>query len=169
MQPVVPEGGLPDIVAPSGAQPLRGAIQVREDMANVGRIEWRMDDCIRPIELPFEFFAARRLADHDRAGRSAFVEPARDLVATRRELRLVDIAAIGDVVAAVFQYRRQHPAMLVRVVDLERALLQVGAARSDRVVIVEAPRSLSLLKQRPMRYQRSPADIADLDRARLID
>src|SRR5947209_4206794 len=35
IQPVVPECGLPSIVAPNRSQPLRVAIQVREDTANI--------------------------------------------------------------------------------------------------------------------------------------
>src|SRR5713101_5968495 len=98
MQPVVPERGLPSIVAPNRSQPLTVAVQVREDPANIGRIEWHVNYRIRPVELPFEFLGARRLADHHRTRCGTFVEPRRDLITTRRELGLVDIAAIGDVV-----------------------------------------------------------------------
>jgi hypothetical protein len=86
-----------------------------------------------------------------------------------RELGFVDITAIGDVVAAVFEYCRQHAAMLVRVVDAKRALLQVGATRSDGVVVVEALLPLGPREQRLMRDRRAPADVADIDRARLIE
>ena len=143
-------------------------IQFREDTANIGRIEWQVNDRIRPIELPFEFLGARRLADHHRTRRGTLVEPRGDLIATRRELGSVDIAAIGDEVAAVFEYCRQHAAMFVRAVDAERAVLQVGAARSHGVVVIEALLPLGLLEQRLMRDRRAPADIADIDRARLI-
>ena len=43
MQPVVPERGFPSIVAPNRSQPLGVAIQVREDAANIRRIEWHVD------------------------------------------------------------------------------------------------------------------------------
>ena len=43
MQPVVPERSLPSIVAPSRSQPLRVAVQLREDTTNIGRIEWHVN------------------------------------------------------------------------------------------------------------------------------
>jgi hypothetical protein len=59
--------------------------------------------------------------------------------------------------------------MFVRSVDAERALLQAGAIRSHGAVIVEALLPLGLLEQRLMRDRRAPADVADIDRARLIE
>jgi hypothetical protein len=82
MQPVAPERGLPNIVAPNRSQPLRVAVQVRRDTANIGRIEWPVNYRIRPIELPFEFLGARCLADHHRTRRRTLVEPCRDLITT---------------------------------------------------------------------------------------
>src|SRR5215831_15880437 len=168
MQPIVPESGLSHVVAPNRAQPLRVAVQVRDDTANVGRIEWHVNYRVRPIELSFEFPGARRLADHHRTRGGTFIESRGDLITTRRELGLVHIAAISDVVAAVFEYCRQHAAMFVRAVDAERALLQVGATRSHGVVVVEALLPPGLLEQRLMGDRRAPADVADIDRARLI-
>lgn len=94
----MPERRLPNIIAPNRSQPLRLAVQLREDTANIGRIEWQVNYRIRPIELPFEFFGARRVADHHRTRRGTLVESRRDLITTRRELGFVDIAAIGNVV-----------------------------------------------------------------------
>src|SRR5262249_9860170 len=116
----------------------RVRIKVRDDAANLGRIEWHVNYRIRPVELPLEFLAACRLPDHHCTRSGTLVEPSRDLIAPRRQLRLVDIAAMGDVVTGVFEYGREHAAMFVRIVDAERALLQVGAARGHGVVVIEA-------------------------------
>ena len=164
----MPLCGLANIVAPNRSQPLRVAIQVGENAANIRRIERHVDDRIGPIELLLEFLRARRLADHHCARRGPLVEPRGDLVATRRELRSVHIAAIGDVVAAVFEQCRQHAAMFVRTVDAERAVLQVRATRGHSVVVVEALPPLRVVEQRLMGDRRAPAYVANLDRARLI-
>src|SRR5262249_54794017 len=74
------------------------------------------------------------------------------------------------VVASVLEYCCQHAAMFVRTVDAERALLQVEATGSYRVVVVvEALLLFSLLEQSLMRDRGAPADIADMDRPRLIE
>ncbi len=78
MQPVVPERGLPSIIAPNRSQPLRVAVQVREDTANIRRTEWHVNYRIRPIELSFEFFGAWRLADHYRTRRGTLVDDWQD-------------------------------------------------------------------------------------------
>src|SRR5262245_39836608 len=59
--------------------------------------------------------------------------------------------------------------MLLRVVDPERALFQVGAARGDRIEIIETATTSGLFQQCLMCDLRSPADIADVDWTRLID
>jgi hypothetical protein len=164
----VPLSGLPYIVAPNRSQPLRVAIQVRENAANIGRIERHVDDRIRPIELLLEFLRAWRLADHYCACRGPLVEPRGDHIAACRKLGFIHIAAIGDVVAAVFEQCCQHTAMFVRAVDAERAVLPVGAARGHGVVVVEALPPLGVIEQRLMREGRAPAYVANLDRARLI-
>src|SRR5262249_22519023 len=138
--------------------------------ANVRRIEWEVNHGVRPIELPFESFRARGLADHHRAGGGALVESRRHLLAASSELRFVDIAPIGYVVAAVPEDCCQHTAMFLRVVNAERALLHVGATRGHGVVVVEkALLPLRRVQQRSMRYWRTSTDVADIDRARLIE
>src|SRR6516164_2046401 len=127
-----------------------------------------MNDGVRPIELPFEFVGARRLADHHRACGSALIESRRHLLSARSEDRYVYIAPIGYVVATVLEYCRQHAAMLVRAVDAERTLLHVGAARGHGVVVVKAVLPRCRLQKRLMCYWRTPADVADINRARLI-
>src|SRR5260370_32078974 len=52
--------------------------------------------------------------------------------------------------------------------DTERAVLQVGATRSHSVVVVKALLQLGLIEQRLMRDRRAPANVTDVDRARLI-
>src|SRR5215212_616998 len=59
--------------------------------------------------------------------------------------------------------------MLVRVVDAKRAVLEVDAARSHGVVVIEELPQLGVLEKRLMRYLRPPADIANLYRSRLIE
>src|SRR6516165_1884765 len=123
MQPVVPERGLPDIVAHDRSQPLGIVVEVREDTADIRRIEWHMNDRIWPIKLPREFLAAGRLADHDRACRDPFVKPRRDLFAAGCEFGIVNAAAMGDEVAAVPENARKHDAMIARTVDAKCAFL----------------------------------------------
>src|SRR6516165_8889693 len=127
-----------------------------------------MNDGVRPIELPFEFVDTRRLADHHRACRGALIESRRHLFSAWSELGLVYIAPIGYVVSAVLEYCRQHAAMFGRAVDAERTLLHVGAARGHGVVVVKAVLPLCRLQKRLMCYWRTPADVADINRARLI-
>src|SRR5258708_3471472 len=137
MQPVVPERGLPNVVAPNRSQPLRVAVEISEDPTNIGRIEWHVNYRIRPVKLPFEFFGTRRLADHHRPRCGTFVEPRRELITARRELRLVDIAAIGEVVAGGLGYFRGHAAGVLRGIAPKRALLWVGAPPRPRVRVIE--------------------------------
>src|SRR5262245_66049722 len=117
MQPVVPESGLAGTVAPNRLQPLRITVQVREDTTDVRPADRHVNDRIRPVELPREFLGAGCLSDHHRARRSPLIKSRGDLVTTSRELGFVDMAAVGDEVAAVLEYCRQHAAMFVRVVD----------------------------------------------------
>ena len=156
-------------MTPNRLQSLRVTAQVCKDTANIRRIEGNVDHRIRPIELPFEFLRTRRLADHHRARSGALVEPRGNFIATRREFGIVDMAAVRDEVTTMFEYRRQHDAMFVRVVDAECALLQVEATRSHRIKIIEAPPALGVLQQRLMSDQGAPANVADIDRTRLID
>ena len=57
----------------------------------------------------------------------------------------------------------------MRTVDMESAVLPVGTARGHSVVVVEAVPPFRLIKQRLMRHRRATTNIADLDRAGLID
>src|ERR1700738_3233419 len=100
MQPIVPECGLPNIVLSNRSQPFGVAVQIRDDAADIGRIKWHLNYRIRLIGLTSEFLGARRLADHPRPRRDTLVESRRNLITHRCELGLVDIAAIGYVVAA---------------------------------------------------------------------
>src|SRR5882672_946609 len=103
MQPVVPERGLPNIVASGGTQSLSIGVQLRKDTANIGSIKWQVNDCIWPIKLPLEYVAARRLPQHHCTCCGTFVETRRDLIAPCRELGSIDKAAIGNEVAAMFE------------------------------------------------------------------
>jgi hypothetical protein len=57
VQPIVPRRGLANIIAPHGAQALGIAVQIRENAADIGRIERHVNHRIEPIELPFDLTA----------------------------------------------------------------------------------------------------------------
>ena len=84
------------------------------------------------------------------------------------ELGFIHVAAICDEVAAVFEEAREHAAMFLRIIDVERAVLEVDATRDHGVVVIEALPSIRVLEQRLMGDLRAPAYVANLDRARLV-
>ena len=153
---------------PNSSKPLGIGVQIGENAANIGGIERQVDNRIRPIELLLEFLRTRRLANHDCPCGRALVESGRDLVVASRELGFVHIAAICDEVAAAFEEAREHAAMFLRIIDVERAVLEVHAARNHGVVVIEALPSIRVLEQRLVGDLRAPADVANLDRAGLV-
>src|SRR5262245_66351828 len=122
MQEIVPERGLPGVIAPSRPQSLGVAVQVRQDVADIWGVKRHVNDGVRPIELPLELRGARRLADHNRTRRSPLIEPGRNLFTARSKSRFVDLASVGEIEAAVLEQRRQHDAMLARAVDMKRSV-----------------------------------------------
>ena len=110
-----------------------------------------MNNRIRPIELTLEFRGSRCVADHHRTRRGTLVETRGGLIPIRYVFGFVDPASVRKVVAAVLEQCRQHATMFLRIIDAERTLFHIGAARSHRIVIVETLLPLGFFQQRLMR------------------
>ena len=95
-------------------------------------IEGHVDHRIVPVELPLELVRARGFADHDRAGGNPFIEACGNIVAAGGEFGIVDMAAVGDEVAAVLRMVASIRRCSLRIVDAKGALLQVGAGSRHR-------------------------------------
>ena len=114
MQPVMPERRLAHVVCRAARSPLGIGVEIREDAADIGRIERQVNDASGQSNCLLNWSLRGASPSITVPAAAPYVEPRRDLVAPRRELGSIDEAAIGDEVAAVLEQCRQQPAMLVR-------------------------------------------------------
>src|SRR5277367_2731772 len=155
------------VAASNEVKASRIMIQLTEHTFDVGAIERYMDDGIRPSKEISKLIRRRRHSEHDCACRGALVESARNLLPLAGVLRLIDAAAVGDVVATRLQQLGQEEPMLAMILHSERALLLLLADSACKCVVVIKPLAYTgFTQQRLMGDCGAPTNVADVNETR---